>query len=192
MRKLIVEEWISLDGYVNDKEGSLNFFAGHVRESYCGERRTAFLDAIDTILLGRKTYCQFESVWPVRPIEQDALAKKMNTGKKIVFSNTLSDAPWGQWKEVEIDKGRVADRVVELKSSPGKNIVVWGSITIAHQLIKEGLVDEYHLHICPVITAGGRRFFTEDLQPHSLTLIDIKNYGPAIAYLHYKQTWAVK
>jgi dihydrofolate reductase len=186
MRKLIVEEWISLDGYVNDKEGGLNFFAGRVRESYSGERRIEFLDTIDTILLGRKTYSQFASLWPARPVEEDALARKMNSGKKIVFSKTINDAPWGQWKEAEVESGSLIDRVSELKSLPGKNLIIWGSITIAQHLMKEGLVDQYHLHICPVITTGGRKFFTYNLRPSSFKLIDIKYNSSSIAHLHYK------
>jgi dihydrofolate reductase len=192
MRKLIVEEWISLDGAVSDKDENLSFFTRYVRESYTTESRIAFLDSIDTIFLGRKTYTQFASVWSGRPLEEDALARKMNTGKKIVFSNTLNEAPWGKWEKAEIERSNLEEKVIELKSMPGKNIVIWGSISIAQQLMKEGLVDEYHLHCCPVITTGGRKLFTEDIPPSSLTLIDIKHYSSAIAYLHYKQIFAVK
>jgi dihydrofolate reductase len=192
MRKLILEEWISLDGYVSDKEGKLDFFAKYVRESYISEYRLEFLNTIDTIIFGSKTYSQFASLWPDRPIEKEALAEKINTAKKIVFSSTLSKAPWGKWKEAEVESGDLIDRVNKLKSMPGKDIIVWGSITIAQNLMNENLIDEYHIHLCPTLTAGGRKLFTEELQPPSLTLIDEKRYSSEIVYLHYKRNLPVK
>ncbi len=174
MRKLIVEEWISLDGYVSNKASKLDFFVKYVRESYMSEYRLEFLNTIDTIVFGRETYNQFAGLWPDRPIEKEAQAEKMNTAKKIVFSSTLSKAPWGKWEEAEIENGNLIVRLNELKSMPGKDIVVWGSITIAQNLMNENLIDEYHIHLCPTLTAGGRKFFTEELQASSLTLVETK------------------
>ena len=85
-RKLIVEEWLSLDGCVSDKMSNLVFFIKHIRESYTTSSGIDFLNSIDTILLGRKTYDQFSALWPEHPIENDLLAEKMNTLNKIVFS----------------------------------------------------------------------------------------------------------
>ncbi len=154
MRKLIVEEWISLDGYVSDKASKLDFFAKYVRESYMSEDRLEFLNSFDAIVFGRETYNLFAGLWPDRPIEKEVLAEKMNTTKKIVFSSTLSKAPWGKWEEAEIESGNLIARINELKSMPGKDIVVWGSITIAQNLMNENMVDEYHLHVCPTLTGG--------------------------------------
>ncbi len=124
MRNIIVEVWISLDGYISDKENSTNFFVKYIRESYTSEYRLEFLNTIDTILFGRKTYDQFAGLWPNRPIEKEALAEKMNRAKKIVFSSTLSKAPWGKWEEAEIENGNLIVRLNELKSMPGKDIVI--------------------------------------------------------------------
>jgi len=65
-RKLIVEEWLSLDGYVSDKAGGLDFFAKHVRDAYTTAYRLDVLNSVDTILFGRKTYQQFSALWPAR------------------------------------------------------------------------------------------------------------------------------
>jgi dihydrofolate reductase len=126
-------------------------------------------------------------LWPDRPIEKEALAEKMNTARKIVFSSTLNKAPWGGWEAAEIERGSLIERISELKAMPGKDIIVWGSITIAQNLMKENLIDEYHLHFCPTLTAGGRKFFTEELQPSSLNLVDAKQYSSGIVHLHYKR-----
>lgn len=187
MRKLIVEEWISLDGYVSDKENKLDFFVKYVRDSYMSAYRFEYLHSIDTILLGRKSYNLFAAVWPGRAIEEDPLAEIINTTKKIVFSGTLNKAPWGNWDEAEIESGNLIDKVIELKSMPGKDIILWASITIAQQLMKENLIDEYHIHLCPALTGGGRKFFTEEIQPSSLTLINAKPYSSEIVHLHYKR-----
>ncbi len=120
------------------------------------------------------------------------LAEKMNIAKKIVFSSTLGKAPWGKFEDAEIESGKLIVRLNELKSMPGKDIVVWGSITIAQNLMNENLIDEYHIHLCPTLTAGGRKFFTEELQPSSLSLFEVKRYSTEIVHLHYKRNSPVK
>jgi dihydrofolate reductase len=184
-RKLILEEWLSLDGHVSDKEGKLDFFARHVRESYTTAYRTELLDSIDTILFGRKTYTQFAALWPERPVEKDVLAEKINTLDKIVFSASLEKAPWGRWKEASIADGNPAEKITQLKSSAGKNMILWGSITLAQTLIKKNLVDEYHLHICPVLTGGGRKLFADETEPVGLSLLDTKQFDNGLVLLKY-------
>ena len=147
MRKLILEEWISLDGYVSGRNGKLDFFSSTVRETYTDIDGVRFLETIDTILFGRTTYEQFASMWPQRSTDNDALATLMNKGKKMVFSNTLTEAPWGQWPKVEIVTGDTLSNIRKLKSLPGGNLILWGSVTLAQGLMKENLIDEYHLHL---------------------------------------------
>jgi dihydrofolate reductase len=184
-RKLIIEEWLSLDGYVSDKTGGTDFFVKHVLESYVAQSRNEFLNSIDTILFGRKTYDQFSTLWPGRPVENDLLAKKMNTLDKIVFSKTLEKAPWGKWPGASVEANDPITRIKALKSLNGKNMVVWGSITLAQMLIKEDLVDEYHLQLCPALTGGGRRLFTGEINPSALSLIDTKQYSNGVVFLNY-------
>src|ERR1044071_1150874 len=128
MRKIIVEEWISLDGYVSDKQGKLDFFTSTVRDAYADTRQVKFLESIDCILFGRKTYELFAARWPERPIDNDPLAEKINKGKKIVFSNTLTKAPWGKWPDAEVAGDDPVSTIKQLKLLPGNNIVIWGSL----------------------------------------------------------------
>lgn len=187
MRKLILEEWISLDGYTCDKEGKLDFFAPHIRTSYDDPERMAFRESIDTILLGRNTYAQFATLWPHRTAEDNILAVKMNTAEKIVCSRSLTEAPWGNWKTADIESGDILARISQLRSGTGGAIIVWGSISLAQHLMKANVIDEYHIHICPVLTGGGRRLFADDLVPSSITLLATRHYGSGIVHLHYQK-----
>ena len=95
MRKLIVEEWMSLDGHVTDKDGGLEFFTNLTPEQnkYSDADQLKFLETIDTILLGRKTYELFVAFWPEAKTDQEVIADKLNQTDKIVISNTLQMAP---------------------------------------------------------------------------------------------------
>lgn len=186
MRKVILEEWISLDGYVSDKDGRLDFFTKLVRENYSASDRTAFLDSIDCILFGRKTYEQFASLWPQRPIEKDTLAHKINTGNKIVFSESLRSAPWGEWSDAAIENGDPISKIKTLKATQGRNMVIWGSITLGQTLMKENLLDEIHLHVCPTLLGSGRSLFTHDRSATTLDLLESKHYGPGLVFLKYQ------
>ena len=107
MRKLILEEWLSLDGYVTDKNGDLDFFTNLTPEQnkYSDHDQLKFLKGIDTILLGRKTYELFVDFWPTATTDKAAIADRLNELDKIIFSNTIKHAPWGKWKEAKIISG---------------------------------------------------------------------------------------
>jgi dihydrofolate reductase len=187
MRKLILEEWVSLDGYVTDKDGGLDFFTNLTPEQnkYSDQEQLKFLETIDTILLGRKTYELFVDFWPTATTDKEVIADKLNETNKIVFSNTLKKAPWGGWKEAEVVTGEAAGEIKKLKTLPGKNMVMWGSISLAQSLMKEDLIDEYHIQLCPVLTGGGKLLFpqTEFTQ---LNLIDLRRYDTGTVFLNYK------
>src|SRR5688572_13346773 len=184
MRKLILEEWMSLDGYVADKNGKLDFFTQLAPEqnTYSDQDQLRFMQTIDTILLGRKTYELFVDFWPTATADQEVIADKLNETKKIVFSNTLTRAPWGKWPDVEIIRGEAIEAIKNLKSLPGKNMVVWGSISLAQSLMKEDLIDEYHLQLCPVLTGGGRSLFIEQANLKNLTLSEVRQYNTGTVF----------
>ena len=188
MRKLILEEWLSLDGNVTDKIGQLDFFTNLVREQnkYSDLDQLQFLETIDTILLGRKTYELFVEFWPGATTDKEVIAHKLNEIKKIVFSNTITKAPWGQWVEAGIIAGDAAAAIRELKLLPGKNMVMWGSISLAQSLMREHLVDEYHIQLCPVITGGGRTLFAEQMNFDQLNLLEARQYNTGTVFLNYE------
>lgn len=188
MRKLILEEWVSLDGYVSDQNGQLDFFTNLSPEEnkYSDAEQLKFLDTIDTILLGRKTYELFVDFWPGATTDIEVIADKLNEIDKVVISNTITKAAWGKWKEAEVIGGEAVPAIKRLKSLPGKDIVLWGSITLAQSLLKENLIDEYHLQLCPVLTGGGRSLFPQPMNFTRLELYESRRYNTGVVFLNYK------
>jgi len=185
MRKLIVEEWISLDGYAEDKNGKLDFFPSTEANKFSDEDQLKFLQSIDTILLGRKTYELFVDFWPTATTDKEIIADKLNSIPKIVFSNTLTAAPWGNWPAAQVLPGNAVEKIKSLKQQGGKGMVLWGSISLTQDLIKAGLVDEYHLQICPTLTGGGRLLFPALDAYANLKLISVKEYDTGVVFLQY-------
>lgn len=188
MRKLILEEWVSLDGYVADKDNQLDFFTNLTREqnTYSDADQLKFLETIDTILLGRKTYELFVDFWPTASTDKEVIADRLNEVPKIVFSNTIREAPWGKWADATVMAGDAAEAVKKLKSMEGKNMVVWGSISLAQALMKENLIDEYHIQLCPVILGGGRTLFSQELTLTQLVLKEVRQYNTGTVFLSYE------
>lgn len=188
MRKLILEEWMSLDGHVTDRNGQLDFFTRLTPEqnTYSDAEQLRFLDSVDTILLGRKTYELFVDFWPTATTEQEVIADKLNALPKAVFSNTLTSAPWGTWPAARIINGDPAEAITKLKSMPGKNIVLWGSISLAQTLMGNNLVDEYRIQLCPIVTGGGRRLFADQVDLPFFSLAESRQYNTGTVFLRYQ------
>lgn len=188
MRKLILEEWMSLDGYVADKNNQLDFFTTLTPEQnkYSDADQLKFLETIDTILLGRKTYELFVDFWPGATTDKEVIADKLNGTKKIVFSNSITKAPWGKWTEAEIITGEAVAAIKKLKLLPGKDMVMWGSISVAQSLMRENLIDEYHIQLCPALTGGGRNLFPEQMNSGQLNLIGLRQYNTGTVFLNYE------
>lgn len=188
MRKLILEEWISLDGYATDKNGQLDFFTNLTPEQnkYSDTDQLKFLEAVDTILLGRKTYELFADFWPGATTDKEVIADRLNEIPKIIFSNTISKAPWGKWPEATVMSGEATTNVKALKSKPGKNIVLWGSLSLVQSLMAENLIDEFHLQVCPVLTGGGRALFSNATDFRRLHLLEVRQYNTGTVFLNYQ------
>ena len=188
MRKLIVEEWLSLDGFASDKDGQLDFFTNLSTEDskYSDIDQLKFLETVDVILLGLKTYELFVAFWPTASADKEIIAKKLNDTKKVVVSNTITRAPWGNWADAEMISDDVIAAIKALKATPGKNIVLWGSISLAQELMKENLIDEYHIQLCPVLTCGGRKLFPEQIKVGALKLLEVRQYATGTFFLNYQ------
>jgi dihydrofolate reductase len=187
MRKLIVEEWISLDGYAADANGQLDFFTSLTPEQnkHSDLDQLTFLEGIGTILFGRITYQLFADYWPTAASKGEIIADKLNSLDKIVFSNTLKQAPWGKWPAASVTTGDAVEEIRLLKKMPGKNMILWGSVSLVQSLIKEKLVDEIHLQLCPVTTGGGRKLFPGETGIHQLQLKEVKQYDTGLVFLNY-------
>jgi len=187
MRKIIIQQFISADGFVADRFNSTSFF-----EQFGGENGKEidqdmlnFIGTIDTILLGAKTYEFFVDYWPEVGSSEELVADALNTTPKIVFSESLKEAPWGDYEPVKIVNSDVAQYINSLKDQPGKDMVVWGSISICKYLIDHRLVDEVQLRIVPVALGMGTLLFPEIPDFIEMELLETKVYGAGVVFTRY-------
>ena len=119
--------------------------------------------------------------------EEKAFADKLNSTPKIVFSQTLDRAPWGKWEEARIVRNSAAEEVARLKRHAGRNLVIWGSISLAQSLMKERLTDEYRLVVCPVVLGSGRPLFGDEIGSIDLKLMNARALDLGAVSLKYVQ-----
>ena len=192
MRNLILQEFVSVDGMAAGPMGSVDFIpAATSGDRSFGRRQSAFLDAIDAILLGRVTYEMFAGYWPrVTSGDEKEFADKLNAIPKVVFSKSLDRAPWGDWPEATIVKSNAAREIDKLKQQPGKDMVLWGSISLAQSLFNEGVIDEYQLIVCPVVLGEGRRLFDEYVAAGDMHLVSTRSFDRGTVLLSYSGAMA--
>lgn len=186
MRKVILQEWVSLDGYAVDREGTLDFFPPIEADRHSDSDQLKFLDSVDTILLGRKTYELFVGYWPTATTDQEIIADRLNELSKLVFSNTLTEAPWGSWPPAQVVPGDAVAEIGRLKEQDGRHMVLWGSISLAQDLMAADLIDEYHLQLCPTLVGGGRRLFPSREGYANLERANVRTYDTGVVFLHYE------
>jgi dihydrofolate reductase len=186
MGRIVVTEFISLDGVVEDPGGSEDFKYGGWSFAFDrGDEGNKFkLDETmeaDALLLGRVTYEGFAEAWPSRDGE---FADKFNNMRKYVVSSTLSDP---EWTNSTVLDGDVVEEVRKLRREPGGDVVVHGSVQLAQTLIDNDLVDELRLMVFPVVLGAGKRLFGETGDKKTLRLTDSKTVGEGVAILVYQQ-----
>lgn len=182
MRKVIVQEFVTIDNYPFMPD----IYNEHVADTSLEQHQLQFVDSIDTMLLGRKTYRLFAEYWPEATVDKDSLSDKLNALQKVVFSSTLDSAPWGKWEAAKVAKGKPADEIAQLKQQSGKNIIVWGSLSLVQSLIKEGLVDEYIFMIAPFALGAGKTIFPAAKEPLHLKLLETKAFTSGMVMMRYE------
>jgi dihydrofolate reductase len=185
MGTIVVTEFVSLDGVMEDPGGSENFkYGGWTFEIPRGDEGDKFkLDETlgsDALLLGRITYEGFADAWPSR---EGDFADKMNAMPKYVVSSTISEPQWGN---STVLKGDVAEEVAKLKETHDGEIVVHGSAQLVQTLLEQDLVDELRLMVFPVVLGSGKRLFGETSGKKPLRLVDSKIVGDGVAILVYR------
>jgi dihydrofolate reductase len=179
MRKVIVNEWISLDGVVQapggaDEDTAGGFAHGGWQMGYgddlSREKGLAYLTEADGFLLGRRTYEIFAGYWPNAPEEVQAIAEPLNTKPKFVATTTLSDPL--EWQNSTVLQGDLAQAVTSLKEEDGGDLHVIGSSQLVRSLLEHDLVDELRLAIHPLVLGGGKGIFPADGTLRQLRLVD--------------------
>jgi dihydrofolate reductase len=185
MGKIVVTEFVSLDGVMEDPGGSENFAHGgwsfKVDRGEEGDRfklEEAF--AADALLLGRITYEGFAEAWPAREGE---FADKFNSMPKYVVSTTLEHP---DWTNSTVLQGDVVEAVSRLREDSDEEIVVHGSARLAQTLLDHDLVDELRLMVFPVVLGSGKRLFGETQAAKPLQLVDARTVGAGVQILVYR------
>ncbi|HYC58715.1 MAG TPA: dihydrofolate reductase family protein [Thermoanaerobaculia bacterium] len=179
MRNVILQEFISLDGLASGPNGSTEFIPAALDgdDSFVW-RQSRFLDAVDLLLLGRVTHQMFAEYWPnVTEGKEKEFADKLNATGRVVFSRTLDRAPWGKWNESRIVRTDPVQEVRSLKAQPGKDMVIWGSLTLARSLMAERLIDQYQLVALPVVLGKGTPLFGKEVEPFRLKRKESKAFA---------------
>ena len=186
MGRIVVTEFISLDGVIEDPGGSEDFkHGGWSFEIERGDEGDKFkLDeafASEALLLGRVTYDGFAAAWPSREGE---FADKFNNMPKYVVSSTLREA---EWSNSTVLGGDLVEEVSKLRQGPDGDIVVHGSAQLVQGLIEHDLVDELRLMVFPVVLGSGKRLFGETSDKKRLRLADSKVVGDGVVLLVYER-----
>jgi dihydrofolate reductase len=187
MGRIVVTEFVSLDGVIEDPGGSENFKHGAWSfEIDRGEEGNEFkLDetmASDALLLGRVTYEGFAEAWPSRDGD---FADKFNAMPKYVVSSTIRDP---EWTNSTVLKGDLAEEVAKLKERHQGDVVVHGSAQLVQGLLERDLVDELRLMVYPVVLGSGKRLFGETSDKKTLRLAGTKTIGDGVLILTYERT----
>ena len=174
MRKLVESTFVTLDGVISSpQEWSPPYWddehAGYARE---------LLFSADALLLGRVTYEGFAEAWPAR--SGDEYTDRINAMPKHVASRTLTEASWN----ATVIDGDVADGVAKLKAEPGDDLLKFGTGELDRTLLANGLIDELHLWVFPVLAGSGQRLI-EGVDTTHLKLNDVTRFGSGIVVLVY-------
>jgi dihydrofolate reductase len=187
MGRIVVTEFVSLDGVVDDPgggEGSkLGPWTFQFDRGADGDRfKMDELAASDAMLLGRVTYQGFAKAWPERT--GDDFSNKMNSMRKYVVSSTLTDAD-ATWNNTKVLRGDFATQVSKLRTEPGGDVLVHGSAKLVQGLIEHDLVDELRLMVFPIILGSGKRLYSESGKTVRLELMSSKALASGILLLTY-------
>jgi dihydrofolate reductase len=185
--RIVVTEFVSLDGVMEDPGGGEDFkYGGWTFEIERGDEGDKFkLDetlSSEALLLGRKTYEGFAAAWPSMT-DEVGFADKFNSMPKYVVSSTLGDP---EWNNSAVLKGDMVEEVTKLREQLDGDIVVHGSAQLVQALVEHDLVDEFRLMVFPVVLGSGKRLFGETSDKKTLRLVDSKMVGEGVAILTYK------
>ncbi len=182
MRKIIVSNYVTLDGFFAGPNGEIDWF---VWDTETAKYSKELLKSIDTILFGRVTYELMASYWPTAspPAEDPVIIDAMNNLPKIVFSKTLDKVAW---KNSRLVKGNIAEEISQLKQEPGKDMVIYGSGSIVSTLAQRGLIDDYRIFVNPVVLGSGKPLFKGLNDRLNLKLLKTKTFDCGVVLLHYE------
>jgi dihydrofolate reductase len=181
MRKIVVSEMVTVDGFFAGPHGELDW---HLVDGEFNEYAIDLLNAADTLLFGRVTYQLMAAYWPTpAAIKNDpVIAERMNNLSKIVFSKTLDNVPWNHSTLMtEI----APEEITKMKQHSGKDMVILGSAVIVSAFARLGLIDEYRFIVNPVVLGRGKTLFEDINARTKLRLVRTKTFSSGNVLLCY-------
>jgi dihydrofolate reductase len=182
MRKLLVFNSVTVDGYFTDIKGDMSW--AHQQDPEWNDFVAGNSESGGELLFGRVTYEMMASFWPTPAAAKHfpEVAEQMNKLPKVVFSRTLDEATW---QNTRLVKGNLAGEVRKLKEESGDHMVIMGSGSIISQLAPENLIDEYQLVVNPIVLGAGRTMFDGLKERLKLKLTSSRTFGNGNVLLCY-------
>jgi dihydrofolate reductase len=187
MRKVIFSIQVTLDGFIEGSNGDL---AWMIMDDELWAEVNELLQTVDTVLFGRVAYQGFAAYWPaagtnpLSPPAEVAFARWIEKTPKVVFSTTLDQVAWNNSRVV---KGNIAEEIALLKQQPGKDILMFGGAGIASMFMKRGLIDDYRIHVHPIVLGGGIPLFKDVTDKINLKLLNTKTFKSGVVGVHYQK-----
>ncbi len=185
MGKVIVEQIVSADGYAEDADGGIGFFANADWINDADTEQLRMLSGVAAIVFGARTYRMFADYWPSADPVAEPVATPIMKLPKFVVSSTLESAPWGTTGSAEILRGDGVAAVRGLRHRFTGNLIVWGSLSLSDALLRAGEVDVLRLRVLPVLLGRGRSFAPSDLGLRRLSLTTAKSFARGLVVLEY-------
>ena len=188
MRKVVLLEHVSLDGFLAGPQGEMDWISV---DDDIWEYVIPVTEAADTAIFGRVTYQMMESYWPTAADSPQATrhdidhARWLNGATKLVFSKTLPAAPWGATGTATLVNDDSVEVMHTLKQQPGRDLVLIGSASLARTFIRLGLIDEYRLNLNPVVLGGGTPLFPDAADMRQLELVASRTFSSGVVGLQY-------
>jgi dihydrofolate reductase len=188
MRNIITTMWVTLDGFVAGPNEEMDW-VGESYDEAMGKYEYDLVSAADTLLLGRVTYESFAGAWPKVPDNPQAskgeveYAHKLNAMHKIVFSKTLDKV---EWNNSRLEREIVPEEISKLKQEPGRDLVIYGSLSVVRALTRLGLIDEYQLLVHPVVLGEGKPLWSGIQDKVKLELVQTKTHPSGVVILYYR------
>jgi dihydrofolate reductase len=186
MGQLIIQDFVSADGFAADANNEFTFYEyldGGTAEF--DRSQLEWLKTVDTMVLGANTYREFAEYWPTPASKDEIIAPSLNGLRRVVFSRHLAKAPWGDMAEAAVESGDAIEAIRRIKGETDGDIVVWGSLTLAETFLAAGVVDSVRLVVMPIAIGAGRSVFPSGQDPNVLKLQSATTYDQGLVELVY-------
>ena len=177
MGQIIVSEFLSLDGVMESPD---RWQTGYVNEQMSRDIEREISSA-DVLLFGRTTFLTMAEAWPSRT---GPIADRFNNLPKVVVSTTLEET---RWNRSRLTSENVVDEIRKLKQETSRSILVWGSWGLVQTLMKQTLIDAYHLYVHPCLLGSGKRLFGNDFPAQNLELLSSEAFTTGVIVQSYQK-----